>query len=108
MCWAGGGGVVMPCVRTFIRIYPDEMGMAQMKRDCKCMWEEQVFLPLPRLMKLFCGSPLPFHTALIYKVYFLGEMGEKQMWAERSEVGGRVLSILLTSSEKWCLYVCCC
>lgn len=79
MCWAGGGGVVMPCVRTFIRIYPDEMGMAQMKRDCKCMWEEQVFLPLPRLMKLFCGSPLPFHTALIYKVYFLGEMGEKQM-----------------------------
>lgn len=54
------------------------------------------------LMELLCGSFLPFCTALIYKVYFLGEVGEKQMWAERSEVGGRVLSILLTSSEKWC------
>ena len=30
----------MICVGMFIRIYPDESGMAQMKRDSTWMWKE--------------------------------------------------------------------
>lgn len=105
MCGVGGVGVVMICVRMFIRIYPDEIRMAQKKCGSTWMWKVGFPPRHLRLMELLCGSFLPFCTALVYKVYFLGEVGEKQMWAERSEVEGRVLSIVLTSSEKWCWQV---
>lgn len=40
MCGVGGVGVVMICVRMFIRIYPDEIRMAQKKRGSTWMWKE--------------------------------------------------------------------
>lgn len=105
MCVLGGVGwswFVLECLLEFILMRSEWPRWNVIARGCG---RSRFSSPCLRLRKLLCGSFLPFCTALVYKVCFLGEVGEKQMWAERSEVGGRVLSILLTSSEKWCLQV---
>lgn len=103
VCWGGGGWswFVLECLLEFIPMRVEWPRWNVIARGCG---RSRFSSPYLQLRKLLCGSFLPFCTALIYKVCFL-EVGEKQMWAERSEVGGRVLSILLTSHEKWCLQV---